>query len=403
MGQRRFVLTTGGSFGDVIPYVALAKALMEHGERVVLATSPDYRMLVGAERIPFHPLGPELSFDRPDVAHLENRLRRFVSDTDHWVMDPLARNITELNEIVEDGDILVGHHIQLAAPAVAEMRGIPWVTTTYATWLLPVAERMPMYYPVATLGPLANRLSWRVFGQRMDRRYLPRLRDLWRGLGLRAPESFLSLAYSPLRTLLLTSPLFAAPKRFLPNVVVTGLLPWDRTRVWRRRRELERFLDAGEPPVVFRAPPHLEPGPFREIVKRTCDVLGVRGVLVDITAKEHGVQGRVYVDNYVPFTTVAERCSAGVHYGGHGTSAVFALAGKPAVITPTIIDQFENADVMVSLGAAIRTNWRRLTTDRLVRALDRAMTCTPGAIRLGARLREERGADTAVAMLRALG
>jgi UDP:flavonoid glycosyltransferase YjiC (YdhE family) len=396
---RRFVLVCGGSLGDVVPFVALARALRARGERVVLAASPDYRLLALGERIAFQPVGTPVSFDRPRPGAVGRRMSRLLADTERWVVEPLARNAEELMEATGPDDILVAHPIQPCAPLVAARRRIPWITAMPASYLLPVSERLPLHYPVASLGAVLNRAGWWWFERKLHRMSRQRIAAVWRHFGAGEPRSFLALTCSSERALILTSPVLLAPKRFPPYVTATGLIRWDTTRMWRRAADLQRFLDEGQPPLVFRAPPHLSVPGFADLAAEVCRRLRMRGVLIDFTTTEPGVRGSLFVDRYVPLSVVAPRSAAAVHYGGHGTAAAFVAAGRPAVILPSIIDQFETASVIAGLGAGVRLSWSRLDATRLTAAVRRALDRTDGARALGERLRAEAGEATAAALL----
>jgi UDP:flavonoid glycosyltransferase YjiC (YdhE family) len=54
---------------------------------------------------------------------------------------------------------------------------------------------------------------------------------------------------------------------------------------------------------------------------------------------------------YVPGLAMAERCDLMVHHGGHGSVMTGLMAGKPAVIIPTITERESNARRVVALGA----------------------------------------------------
>ncbi|MEH1123241.1 nucleotide disphospho-sugar-binding domain-containing protein [Micromonospora sp. CPCC 206061] len=402
-GGSRYVLVTGGSFGDTLPFVGLAKALAAAGAEVLLAAGPEVETLARAERLPQHTLAAarvsDLSLDpRPG-----RRMATFLGLTLRRVVEPLDQTVTQLAPVLTDRDIVVAHPIQLAAPILARARGLPCVTVSPATWLFRNAERMPLYLPRRSLGTAANRLAWWLFERRLDRRFLPAVRAVWQRCGLPGePSSFLDLNRSAQRTLLLTSPLFLDSRRLAPAVVATGLASWDTTRMWRNRRPLERFLDDGEPPLVFRAPPHLPTGGFRAAAAEVCRRLGLRSVVIDYSADRVGADGGCYVDRYIPLSVIAPRARAAVHYGGLGTSTAFAAAGVPAVVTPSIVDQFESAEVVAAHGAGVRLDWHRLSARRLESALVRALTLADSASALGTRLRAEDGYRVAAGELLAM-
>src|SRR5205823_14936963 len=58
-GGRRVVFATLGSWGDVLPYLAIALGMQERGHRVVLATSECYREKVEALGVEFRAVRPD--------------------------------------------------------------------------------------------------------------------------------------------------------------------------------------------------------------------------------------------------------------------------------------------------------------------------------------------------------
>src|SRR5712692_9265608 len=71
-GGSRILLTTFGSFGDLHPYIAIAKALQARGREVAIGTSANYGPKLQALGIPFHPIRP----DFPDPAELPEIVRK---------------------------------------------------------------------------------------------------------------------------------------------------------------------------------------------------------------------------------------------------------------------------------------------------------------------------------------
>src|SRR5918992_3828848 len=68
MKSKRIVLSTFGSFGDVHPYVALAREFKARGHRPVIATSEFYREKMDAAGVELHPVRPDdlPSYDEPE-------------------------------------------------------------------------------------------------------------------------------------------------------------------------------------------------------------------------------------------------------------------------------------------------------------------------------------------------
>jgi sterol 3beta-glucosyltransferase len=53
----KIVVTTGGTLGDIVPFCAIAKVLAGRGHEVVVATSPDYQVLVESLGLQFAKVG----------------------------------------------------------------------------------------------------------------------------------------------------------------------------------------------------------------------------------------------------------------------------------------------------------------------------------------------------------
>lgn len=401
MGGRRFVFVAAGSLGEVLPLFSVARHMRLAGDDVLVAANPDYRMLAAGERLPFLPVGESLSDMAPDSAKAPHRVKAYFDVCEKIITRPLASVVRDLLDTVTESDVLVANPIQPAAALVSRVRGIPWITASPTSWDIPTPDHMPMHYPVRSLGRWLNQAAWDLLYREMDRRYLGTAVDVWQRAGLPGrPKSLLELALSPSRILFLVSPLFVHRRRLPPGSTITGHVPFDTIRVYRGQRELERYLDGGDPPIVFRAPPNLKVDRFRAMAAEVCRKLGQRGVFLDMNAEAEGVDGPLWVQRYVPLTVLAPRARLGVHYGGLGTCVAFAEAGKPAVVTPTHLDQFENARALRAQGAAVSLPWPRLNPRRLLAAIDRAMALSGRAEAAGAKLRQENGAETASALLK---
>ena len=140
---RRFVLVTGGSLGDVLPYIGLASHLRSLGEDVLLVAGPQLALLARGERIPFQALesapgdGADSGFDE------SGGWRAFLRLTDTWVLGSLGSTIAQLDETIRPDDVVVAHPIQIAAALVAQNRGVPWFTVSPAAFAPRSGTAMP--------------------------------------------------------------------------------------------------------------------------------------------------------------------------------------------------------------------------------------------------------------------
>jgi UDP:flavonoid glycosyltransferase YjiC (YdhE family) len=75
----------------------------------------------------------------------------------------------------------------------------------------------------------------------------------------------------------------------------------------------------------------------------------------------------------VPQDLVVGRVAAVVSHAGAGTMLGAASAGVPQIVVPLFADQWENADAIVSAGAAIVCEEHERTAAALGAALDRVL------------------------------
>merc|ERR1712032_1370389 len=94
------------------------------------------------------------------------------------------------------------------------------------------------------------------------------------------------------------------------------------------------------------------------------------------------------------------RCACTVHHGGSGTTAAALRAGKPTVITPVFLDQFDHAEMVSRLGVGVGTRQlQKVSVSVLAAAITRV--CTNAAMEtraaaLGQQLMGEDGVAAAV-------
>ena len=155
----RIVITSWGSYGDVNPYVGLALALRARGHAPVLATPSAYRALVEGEGLEHVPVGPEVD---PGDAALIARIMDPRRGTEVLLREILApavhRAYEELRAAAAGADLLVTHPVTFAGPVLAEVTGMPWVSTVLAPASF-MSEHEPFVMPPAPWLKRVERLT----------------------------------------------------------------------------------------------------------------------------------------------------------------------------------------------------------------------------------------------------
>lgn len=401
-------ISTGGSHGDLHPFLAIGQALRRRGHHVTLSAHPYFRADVEAAGLEHFAMNPEIELESilndPLFMHPRVGGQRVLDMIFACVPSALAALRGALR--ARRPDVVLSHHICIGTRWLCDELRLPFVQSQLAplTWLsgsdpVPPMQRRPGAWRrtaarllFRTLLPLAA--AW--FGRRINR--------LRRDVGY-PPErgAFLADWFGGDVNLGLWSPHLRGPTdRDPPRARLCGFCWYDRSdRTPELPADLQRFLDAGDPPVVFAlgtAAVH-NPGDFYHVATDACARLGRRGVL--LVGKDANVPpllgASMIAQHYVPFSLIFPRASAVVHHGGIGSTAQTLRAGRPAVVVPHAHDQFHNALHAHRLGVAQTVPRTALTVARLAAALARLAdpTVESAAAALREHLRDEDGAKVA--------
>jgi UDP:flavonoid glycosyltransferase YjiC (YdhE family) len=190
------------------------------------------------------------------------------------------------------------------------------------------------------------------------------------------------------------------------NVRITGFVFYNGPDVLAP--ELEAFLDAGPPPVVFTLGTSAvaAAGRFYEESVGAVRRLGVRAVLLTGGFEQNRPSGElppgVMLVDRAPHQLLFPRAAAVVHQGGAGTLAQALRAGKPMLVVPHAHDQPDNAARVVRLGVARRVLPRQYRGPRVAKALERLLadpTFAARAAEVAAVVQGEGGAAAAAAAI----
>jgi rhamnosyltransferase subunit B len=240
------------------------------------------------------------------------------------------------------------------------------------------------------------------FARWVTRRWAEPVYGLRAELGLdRGANVIFDAKHAPDLVLALFSPVLGRPQPDWPeNTEITGFVFYDGDAGKQDLPdELEQFLRAGEPPVVFTlgSAAVLDAGPFYEESARAALEAGVRAVLLVGTDPRNQPaihSPRICVARYAPYSKLFPRASLIVHQGGVGTTAQAMQAGRPMLVMPYSHDQPDNARRMRRLGIAGVIRRQDYTAERAARRIRRILGHPRFAARaaeVGAQLRSENG------------
>lgn len=410
----KILLCSLGSHGDVHPYLALGRELLRHGHGVTFCTSSCYRGLIERHGIAFVPIRPDApSDDRAAMAKIMHARRGPEAVIKEHLMPALRDTYQDLLEPATQADLLVSHVLTYAVPLLAEKLRKPWVSTVLSPMVffsahdVPVLAPLPILARLRVLGPCFNAWLFRQL-KKVSRSWSRPLAMLRRELGLPVGRDPLwEGQHSPHQVLAMFSPRFGPPQPdWPPNVHVTGF-PFLDAPDEPLVAELSRFVDAGEPPIVFTLGSSAVrvAGDFYPVAVQAAQRLNRRAVLVagqGAAALRPRLPPTMTAVDWANYPGLFSRAAAVVHQGGVGTTAQALRAGVPQVVVPFAHDQFDNAERVRRLGCGRMLGRGRLSARTLAGEL-RSLLADEGtataAREEGRRVREERGAAHAAEVM----
>jgi UDP:flavonoid glycosyltransferase YjiC (YdhE family) len=417
----RIAIIAPGSRGDVEPYVALGKGLLEAGHAVRLVTHENFETLISPHGIEFWPVEgsvQEIVQGAGMREHLEGGSFLAVLSEMSREAQRGALNLARAGLAAGQGmDLLVaglgGLFVGLALAeklrlCLLQAYYIPFTPTrAFPSFLVPGLR--------SGLGGALNRLSYDLARQMMWQAFQPADRLARREVLDRRPAPrtgpYHSDCLRDMPVLYGFSPAVIPPPPDWGNDVhVTGYWFLDPAEDWRPPADLSEFLEAGPPPVYigFGSMSSRDPQEAGRLVLEALARAGQRAVILSGWS---GLQpadlpnSAIAVDS-IPFSWLFPRCAAVVHHGGAGTTAAGLRAGVPSVVIPFFADQPFWGRRVAELGVGPAPIPRKkLTVEKLARAIETAVG-DPGMRRraadLGAKIRAENGIAGAVAIVAGL-
>ena len=410
----RVTITTGGSRGEVQPYVALGLGLRAAGHEVRIAAQASYEGFVRSRGLEFHPISGD---PRQLVAALLEEghnpvgfARRFRS-----ILGPLMeQNLQEYLVACRDAEAIVYTPVGFLGYYVAGALGVPRVgaalyplfsrTRYFSSSVVPVGKLRPRHAFGGSYNYLtylfSEQLFWQSFrapASRAIKEHLGLSTAFWGPFGeLRRRQEPILYGWSP--------SVLPKPPDWGEWLHTTGYWFLGRPDGWQPPRGLTDFLDSGPPPVFagFGSMNNTDAERLTDIVLRALERTGRRGILVTGWGGigDSDLPDSVFRVEEVPHDWLLERVEAAVHHGGAGTTAASLRAGVPTAVVPFFADQPFWGRRIAELGLGPEPIPRRsLTVDRLANAIQQATAdrdMKARAIALGRRIKEEKGIERAV-------
>jgi rhamnosyltransferase subunit B len=384
----KIVFAVFGSLGDMHPMNALGIELKKRGHEVVFATMEFYREKIETLGFEFRPMRPHLSPDNPELARqLMDAKKGSEILLRELILPNLRAMYDDLLEAVRDADLMISTEVVFAALSVAEKTGVKWMTTTLAPGTF-LSAYDPFVPPTALwlrhfrfLGSTFHGAMFKLVRRMIDSWFEP-YRAFRRELGLGENGNPLFEGKSELLNLAMFSKVLGKPQPdWAKSTLQTGFCFYDgETEYGSISEELQKFLDAGEPPIIFTlgSAAVMDARDFFEESARAARILGRRAVLLygifneppkTVESRESRVESEIIAIPYAPYSQVFPRAACVVHQGGVGTTAQVLRAGVPHLFMPYSHDQPDNAARCERLGVAKIISREKYTADAAAKKL----------------------------------
>ena len=378
----KVLLVPVGSAGDMHPFIGLGLALRGRGHDVTVVAHAHFEPLLRQVGLACVPVGQaedyETATQNPDLWHPRKGLRSVVN----LVLAMVESHYRIIRDSYVKGETVVAAAgVAFGARCAREKLGVPLATIHLqptCLWSAHQAPRFPLLPMPDWLPPPAKRLMYRAIDWAADRTCAAQINAFRADLEL-PPVSciFHHWWHSPQRVIGLFPDWFAAPQPdWPPQTVLTGFNRYDRSDVVDLPADLARFLDAGDPPLVFTPGSANRHGRrFFDAAAEACRRLDRRGVFLTPFAEQvpDPLPTNLRHFDYVPLGQLLPRAAALIHHGGIGTLAQGLAAGLPQLLMPMSHDQPDNAQRLQRLGVGDSLSRRAFRGPAVARRLARLL------------------------------
>lgn len=413
----RVTILTGGTRGDVQPYVALGQGLQCSGHEVTLATTAQFEPFVLEHGLHFFPLSgdPQEVLEASLKEEGKRSTRTGIAARLAAVNTLMRTAMRECYTACQQAEAILFNPItvfpclpiaqQLHLPCMAAYLQPIEPTRAFPGMLFPSlpawlgAARAP--YNLVT-GQVLDWGRWRMLKKPIQSEAHALLgispNVVWNpSRVVREQEIPIVYGYSPA--------VLPKPSDWPPESLVTGYWFLEEEATFQPPDDLVRFLEAGPPPVYIgfgsMISKHAEA--LTREVSRALEIARQRAVITTgWGALRHTTWPEsVYEIPALPHSWLFPRVTATVIHGGAGTVAASLRAGKPTLVIPFLGDQGFWGERVHTLGAGpqpIRST--RLTAELLSAAISQAVTdehIRANAAALGEQMRAEDGVGKAAA------
>ncbi|GHB95680.1 glycosyltransferase [Cerasicoccus arenae] len=378
----RVVITSHGSTGDIVPMIALGRALMAAGHETVFAASGLFQELIEGSGVPFRSVPPDWSVqDGSEAMKSLSRVNQPLKQLERIYQFGLPyyhEYLDILEELLTGADLLVSSYLYPFLQTVAEQKGARFAVATFAHNSVPTAVNAPLpglsapFLPGA-LGRAWRNAWWGIADFTVTRTLNGVVYDVLRARNIPKARSFFRTP-APLALVTVSEKLFAPPREHLDSrFTFTGYWRYQTPINETIERELDDFCAGEEVPVLNFGSVTWDSAEndFAELLSHwpKGKKLIVQSGWAGFRQAPGAERQEIKIIGHANHDRLFARASVVIHHGGAGTTASALHSGRPQIIIPHIADQFFWANECQKLGLSM-TGKRAVWPKQLARWVD---------------------------------
>ena len=381
-----YLVITGGSSGDIYPFIHVASALQTLGRKVTFITSTYHANLVQSAGLTLIGLGTDEDYlsiiANPELWDAKKGFSALMATYGYHLelIDEAIRSVS-----TEEPTIVIAHPFVVPAAVISRECGV--IQAIVAAYLAP--SNLRTCYDLLNIGPTSvprwvpmswRRALWRFVEKGwIDPVAVAQINAARAPLGLSKVQSLLThIAETPDLSVTLFPSWFAPAVPDWPQRLIMGdFQQFEPAPLDGVAEDLSAFLKTGERPLIFTpGTGNIHAADFFANALAAVNHLGRRAIF--LTRERAQVPAHlpesVLWQPYVPLSALLPHAAAIVHHGGIGTTAEALRAGTPQLITPFAWDQFDNGARVTTLGVGMVIPAKRLRPRKLACALQTLIT-----------------------------
>lgn len=358
----KILISTVGSHGDILPFIALANEFLKRGNEVVFYANPFFKSLVSNKQIKFVEIGTIEEYKNMfnSLNNIDSMKSFKLVASEFMKLCPVFYEAMK-KDISKNNTIIISSSLLFAGRLLEETYNVPCVTihlspSVFRSNINP-ARLAPNWIEPKTPLFIKNISWWLLDKFFYEPNFTKTLNKIREKLGLHCVNKiFKSWIHEGSLVICLFPKWFAKPQNdWKENVIFADFPLYDNNENKKLSNEILDFLQSDTPIVGFSAGTATATAQdFFNVSIEVSNKLGIKAILLTHFNEQipKNLPKNIVHINYAPFSQLLPKLSLFVHHGGIGSISQTLKAGIPQIIRPVAFDQFDNSIRVVNLGVA---------------------------------------------------